>query len=422
MKPMPGILSTAKSCAVVDWDQWFAARAGRLRSSAIRELLKVISQPGMISFAGGMPAPESFPLVAFREACEKVLAREGATALQYGATEGYGPLREYVAGSLRGKGIPCQAENVLITSGSQQALDLIGKVFVDGARPICVERPTYLGALQAWDSYAADYRTVPLDDEGILLEGLPELLERHRPRFLYVLPNFQNPAGVSLSLARRHQLVEIVAASDCFLVEDDPYAELRFEGEGMPALASLIPERTVYLGTFSKILSPGIRLGYVAAPLDVIRKLVQAKQGVDLHTSSFVQMVACEVGRMGILPAHIEIVRGIYRERCEAMLAAMDRHFPPAVQRTRPKGGLFLWVTLTESQDSVELLPRAVAEKVAYVPGPSFFPAGMEEARRHLRLNFSYCGPERIEEGIRRLGAVLARALQHPAAQRDARR
>ncbi len=411
MKPMPQILNGAKTSVAVDWDQWFAPRAARLHSSAIRELLKVISQPGMISFAGGMPAPESFPLAAFREACEKVLEREGATALQYGATEGYGPLREYVSGSLQAKGIPCQADNVLITSGSQQALDLIGKVFVDGSRPICVERPTYLGALQAWDSYAADYRTVPLDDEGILLDGLPELLERHHPRFLYVLPNFHNPAGVSLSLTRRRRLVEIMAQADCFLLEDDPYAELRFEGEEMAPLASLMPERTAYLGTFSKILSPGIRLGYVAAPAAVIRKLVQAKQGADLHTSSFVQMVACQVGNMGILPAHIEMVRRLYRERCRAMLTAIDRHFPPAVRCTRPMGGLFLWVTLPEPLDSVELLPRVVAEKVAYVPGPSFFPAGMEEARRHLRLNFSYCGPELIEEGIRRLGAVLSRAM-----------
>jgi len=204
-------------------------------------------------------------------------------------------------------------------------------------------------------------------------------------------------------------------AADCFLLEDDPYAELGFEGEVMPPLASMMPERTLYLGTFSKILAPGIRLGYVAAPQEVIRKLVQAKQGMDLHTSAFVQMVACEVGRMGILPAHIEIVRGLYRERCEAMHAAMDRHFPEALRRTRPTGGLFLWVTLPEPLDSVELLPQAVAEGVAYVPGPSFYPSGLEEARRHLRLNFSFCGPERIEEGIRRLGAVFTRAMRTSA-------
>ncbi|MBP1595407.1 MAG: 2-aminoadipate transaminase [Acidobacteria bacterium] len=412
MKSMPSILSAPKKETVPDWNRWYAARAGRLRSSAIRELLKVISQPGMISFAGGMPAPESFPLSAFREACEKVLAREGPAALQYSATEGYGPLREFVAGSLRTKGIPCQVENVLMTSGSQQALDLIGKVFVDGSRPACVERPTYLGALQAWDSYAAEYITVPLDDEGIVLEGVPELLERSRPRFMYVLPNFHNPAGVSLSLARRRRLVEILASAECFLLEDDPYAELCFEGGMLPPLASLMPERTLYLGTFSKILAPGIRLGYVAGPQEVIRKLVQAKQGVDLHTSTFDQMVACEVGRMGILPAHIGTVRDIYRERCAAMLTAMESHFPDAVRRTRPKGGLFLWATLPEPLDSVELLSQAIAAGVAYVPGPSFYPPGMDEARRHLRLNFSYCGPERIEEGIRRLGAVFTRAMQ----------
>jgi len=405
------IASHAAECmAAYDWEKVLAARAGRLRSSAIRELLKVLGQPGMISFGGGMPAPESFPLDAFRAACDAVLSREGPRALQYGATEGYEPLREQVAESLRRKGISCRAANILLTSGSQQALDLIGKVFVDGTRPVCVESPTYLGALQAWDSYGADYCPVRLDGDGMVVEELPELLARRRPRFVYVLPNFQNPTGVSLSLERRRRLVEVLAAGDCFLIEDDPYAELRFEGEEMPPIASRLPERTLYLGTFSKILSPGIRLGYVAAPEPVIRRLVQAKQGVDLHTGTFIQMVACEVGRMAILPAHIEMIRKLYRERRDAMLAAMDRHFPDRVRRTRPKGGLFLWVTLPGPLDSVALLGDAIAEKVAYVPGPAFFPPGIGGAPQHLRLNFSYSGPEVIEEGIRRLGKVLARA------------
>jgi 2-aminoadipate transaminase len=411
MKTMNPVMSPCEARPVADWDHWYAARAGRLRSSAIRELLKVIGHPEMISFGGGLPAPESFPLDAFRQACETVLAREGASALQYGATEGFTPLREYVAESLRRRGLDCGPESVLVTTGSQQALDLIGKVFIDSSRPVCVERPTYLGALQAWDSYGAEYCTAALDDDGMVTDGLQELLDRSRPRFVYVLPNFHNPAGVTLSLARRQQLVQIMGAADCFLVEDDPYADLRYEGEELPPLASCLPERTLFLGTFSKILSPGIRLGYVAGPPAVIKKLVQAKQGTDLHTSSFVQMVACEVGHMGILPAHIVQVCRMYRERRDAMLSAMERHFPAGILRTRPKGGLFLWVTLPDALDAEALLSDAIAAKVAYVPGTAFFPAVEAESRRHLRLNFSYGTPERIEEGIRRLGSVFANEL-----------
>lgn len=310
---------------------------------------------------------------------------------------------------MRKYGIPAVLGNVLLTNGSQQALDLVGKVFIDEGDTIVVGRPTYLGALQAWNVYGPRYITVPLDDDGMQVEQLDGILKREKVKFIYILPNFHNPAGVTLSLERRHKLVKIAAKYGVFIVEDDPYGQLRYEGEDIIPIIALHKENTIYLSTFSKTLSPGIRLGWIVAPERVIVKLVQAKQGADLHTSTFVQYIAADICNRGILKRHVKDIRRIYRERRDVMLAAMEKHFPPGVTWTRPQGGLFLWVILPEHVDTEKLLQEALKEKVAFVPGTVFFAPGEADGRNCMRLNFSNASPEMIEEGIERLGKVLMR-------------
>jgi 2-aminoadipate transaminase len=389
-----------------DWDGKFATRTRRMSSSVIRELLKLTEQPEVISFAGGLPAPEMFPVREFAEATRHILQHEAARALQYGTTEGYPPLKEYLEEKMRKYGVPAEQGNILLTNGSQQALDLIGKVFINPDDYILTDRPTYLGALQAWNAYSPNYLTVPIDDEGTQVEAVEDILREGKVKFIYVLPNFHNPAGVTLSLERRHKLVELAARYGVFIIEDDPYGELRFEGEDITPLVVLHKENVIYLSTFSKTLAPGIRLGWVVAPEKIIAKLVQAKQGADLHTSTFVQMVANDICQRGILRHHVRRLREVYKERRDVMLEAMARYFPPGVEWTRPQGGLFLWVTLPEHVDAEELLKKAVAEKVAFVPGFAFYPDG--SGKNTMRLNFSNAQPEMIEEGVRRLGRVLA--------------
>ncbi len=397
------------------WDHRFAQRMQRMKSSIIRESLKIIEQPGIISFAGGLPAPEVFPLDQVTEASERILREKGPQALQYGATEGYTPLREYIVQHMARYGLTVTVDNVLITSGSQQALDLLGKVFINPGDRILVEAPTYLGALQAWSAYGAEYVSVPSDDNGMNTDELEGAL-RAGPKFIYVLPNFQNPSGTTLALERRKRLVELAERYGVPILEDDPYIELRFEGQDLPGIAVLDgqtrPECTshycgnvIYLGTFSKILAPGLRLAWVVAPPEVIRKLVQAKQGADLHTATFNQMIAYELAHTGFLNQHIELIRDVYCKRRDVMLNAMEESFPPGVHWTHPQGGLFLWVTLPEGMDTGALLSAAVERKVAFIPGASFYPDA--SGINTMRLNFSNATPEKIREGIARLGEVL---------------
>lgn len=399
------------------WTHRYAQRTQRMQSSAIREVLKLSEQPDIISFAGGLPAPEIFPVAEFQAACHRVLAEHGPQALQYSTTEGYRPLREMIARHTARYGIAVDLENILITSGSQQALDLLGKVFLNPGDRVLVEQPTYLGALQAWNAYQGEYIGLAMDEEGMQTDALEAAL-RAGPKFIYALPNFQNPSGVTLSLQRRQTLVAVADRSGVPVVEDDPYGQLRYEGEHLPPLVVLdgrlhahdgVPYsgNVIYLSTFSKTLAPGLRLGWVVAPVEVIQRLVQAKQGADLQTSTFAQMVACEVARGGFLDQHIHAIRGVYRERRDAMLAAMHTHFPPGVHWTRPSGGLFLWVTLPESMDAADVLRAALAEQVAFVPGSGFFADG--SGGNTLRLNFSNAAPAKIAEGIQRLGGVLTR-------------
>jgi 2-aminoadipate transaminase len=406
------------------WTSRYAQRTKGIRSSAIRELLKFTQRPEVISFAGGLPAPEVFPAKRFQEACSKVLEQKSHLALQYGATEGYEPLREMVARHIARYGIKAKSENVLITSGSQQALDLIGKLLINPGDRVLVEAPTYLGALQAFNIYGADYVSVPSDDDG-LRSDLLEAPLRSGPKFMYVLPNFQNPGGTTLSEGRRHELVLLADKYGIPIVEDDPYGQLRYEGEHLTPLVVLDRENlrrddgysignVLYLSTFSKTLAPGLRLGWIVAPPDVIAKLVQLKQGADLHTSTFVQMVAYEVARDNFLDEHVKLIRRVYCERRDVMLEALTRYFPPEVTWTRPKGGLFVWVTLPEGADAAKLFESAVRENVAFVPGDCFYaPNGhRDNGKRQMRLNFSAAPPDQIREGVRRLSIAVKNQLE----------
>jgi 2-aminoadipate transaminase len=401
------------------WDHRYAQRTQRMTSSAIRELLKLTENPDVISFAGGLPAPDVFPVDEFTAACQTVLKQSGTEALQYGATEGYRPLREMIARHTARYGISVTPENILITSGSQQALDLIGKVFINPGDTILVEQPTYLGALQAWNAYGAEYVTVPMDEDGMVTDALEDAL-RSGVKFIYVLPNFQNPTGVTLSLERRKQLIHIADRYGVPIIEDDPYGQLRFEGENLPSIVTLDNEyrqngssdyrgNVIYLSTFSKTLAPGIRLAWVIAPAQVIRKLVQAKQGADLHTATFNQMVAYEVARGGFLDRHIWLIRRVYGERRNIMLDAMEELFPPGVTWTKPKGGLFLWGMLPKGMDTTEIFKVAVSKNVAFVPGTSFYALGGGE--NTMRLNFSYSNPDQIQVGMERLANVLKETI-----------
>jgi 2-aminoadipate transaminase len=402
------------------WSERFAQRTRGMRSSAVRELLKLTEQPDVISFGGGLPAPEVFPVEKFREACDRVLKEDGDRALQYSTTEGYRPLREMIARHASRLGVRIDADNVLLTSGSQQALDLIGKVFINPGDHLLVERPTYLGALQAWRTYQAEYACVPMDDDGMRTDDV-ELQLRTGPKFIYALPNFQNPSGVTLSVERRHRLIELADHYGVPILEDDPYGQLRYEGDSLPSLVLLDGRRegnngpsyrgnVIYLSTFSKTLSPGMRLGWIIAPAEVIQRLVQAKQGADLHSSTFAQMVTYEVARGGFLDQHVQFIRATYRERRDAMLSALERHMPDGVTWTRPQGGLFLWLRFPEGTDAADVLKVAIDQRVAFVPGQPFFPDG--SGANTARFNFSYCKPGTIEEGIRRLGAVVKSLLK----------
>jgi 2-aminoadipate transaminase len=398
----------------IGWDSRLAGRTERMQSSVIRELLKLTVQPDIISFAGGLPAPAFFPVREFGEACHYVLEHQGPAALQYSPTEGFLPLKQYLAETMSKYGIWVEVENILMVNGSQQGLDLIGKLFIDPGSCALTSRPTYLGALQAWNAYEAHYCTVPMDEDGMCVEEVPTLLQGgHPPKFVYVLPNFHNPAGTTLSLERRQRLAEIAREHDLIMVEDDPYGELRFEGEDIAPIWQFAPERTLYLSTFSKTLAPGIRLAWIVAPKPIITRLVQAKQGTDLNTGAFVQMVANDICQRGILRQLVKRLREVYHKRRDAMVEALEEHMPEGVAWTVPQGGLFLWVRASDKINTRELLAKAVEMKVAYVPGFAFYP-GEIGGEHSMRLNFSYSDEETINEGIHRLAKAMKEELAKP--------
>ena len=404
------------------WEYRYAHRTQKMGSSVIRELLKFTEQPDIISFAGGLPAPEVFPLKEFQVACNTVLETQGAQALQYSTTEGYLPLREMIARHNSRFSVHVTADNIMITSGSQQALDFIGRLFINRGDYVVVESPTYLGALQAWNAYGAQYISVPVDEHGMIVDQLEEAL-RFGPKFIYVLPNFQNPSGCTLSLERRMQLVELADKYGVPIIEDDPYGQLRYEGEHIPSVATLDSRyrnedcndeytgNVIYLSTFSKLLAPGLRLAWVIAPPQVIRKLVMTKQAADLHTSSFNQHVAYEVAKNGFLDEHVKVIRATYKERRDTMLEMMEEVFPSEVSWTKPQGGMFLWGMMPDNVDAADVLKVAIERKVAFVPGAAFHANG--GGANTMRINFSYSRPETIREGISRLGVTLKEALKN---------
>ena len=397
------------------WEYRYAHRIQKMGSSVIRELLKLTEQPDIISFAGGLPAPEVFPLKEFREACNYVIDHFGPQALQYSTTEGYTPLREMIARHNARFSVEVNPDNILITSGSQQALDFIGRLFINRGDYIVCESPTYLGALQAWNAYGAQYIPVRADEDGMIVDELESAL-RIGPKFIYILPNFQNPSGSTLSLERRRHLVELADKYGVPIIEDDPYGQLRYEGEHIPSVVTLDSEyrgpngghysgNVIYLSTFSKLLAPGLRLAWVIAPPEVIRKLVMTKQAADLHTASFNQYVAYEVAKGGFLDEHVKTIRATYKERRDVMFEMMEEMFPPEVTWSRPQGGMFLWGVLPEEMDAAEVLKRAIEKKVAFVPGEAFHPRG--GGKNTMRINFSYSSPDTIREGVARLAMTL---------------
>ena len=394
------------------WTERLSAGAGNITSSAIRDLLKVTEQPEMISFAGGLPAPECFPTEELTAAAERVLVEQPLAALQYGPTEGYTPLREFITKRMATLGVVTPIDQVLVTSGSQQALDLLGKLLIDPGSPVIVENPTYLGALQAWQSYQPRYLTVPVDEEGLDVAALERILASgEQPRFLYLVSCFQNPTGVTLSFTRRQVLLSLAARYALPIIEDDPYGELYYDGVRPPLLAALDIEQNgslqhvVYLSTFSKTLAPGLRVGWVVAPEALISKLAHAKQGVDLHSGALAQATAFYACRDGLLDRHVPFIRTTYHTRRDAMLAALANHMPPGVHWTHPTGGMFIWLTLPPHVDATALLRASLERQVAFVPGVSFHANGGGE--NTMRLNFSHSSPERIEEGVRRLATVI---------------
>ncbi len=381
-----------------------------MKPSAIREILKLTQSSEVISFAGGLPAPHLFPVEQLRDAAETVLTQSGREALQYSTTEGYRPLREWVAARLQ-----ASAEEVQIVSGSQQALDFIAKLFLNPGDTVVVGAPTYVGALRAFDAYEVEYISVPTDDEGMLPDALGAALET-RPKLVYVIPNFDNPTGVTTSLERRQALVELARRYGVPILEDNPYGELRFEGAELPNLHTLAPDVVIYAGTFSKIMVPGFRLAWVLADPEVITLLSRAKQAADLHTATYTQMIAYEVAKDGFIDAQVLQVRDYYRGQRDLMLTALDAYMPREVRWTRPAGGMFLWVTLPEGINASEIAYDAVRQKVAYVPGESFFTDG--SGLNTLRLSYSVASPQEIDEGVRQLGRVFAGRLENARVSR----
>ena len=391
----------------------FAKRMNALKTSEIREILKLTQRPSVISFAGGLPAAEAFPVDEMRDAATRALERAGWRALQYSTTEGHPPLREAIAARMaRTMGAPVEADEILITSGSQQGLDLTGKLLLDDGDVVLCESPTYLGAINAFRAYQPQFVDVPTDDHGMIIAELERRIAAHdNIKLAYVVPDFQNPSGRCWSLNRRRAFLEVTSRAGIPVIEDCPYGELRFAGEPVPPLKALDQDGlVVFLGTFSKILCPGLRIGWLAASRDLHSKYVMAKQGADLHTSAFSQYQIEDYLAHNDIDVNIASIRELYRPRRETMLRTMDEEFPAGVTYTRPSGGLFLWAELPAGIDGAKLLQRSLERDVAFVPGGSFFPNGGHD--NTMRLNFSAMPLDRIVEGIRRLATVISETLE----------
>jgi 2-aminoadipate transaminase len=394
----------------MNWN--LARRAEKMNPSVIREILKVTEKPGIISFAGGLPSPLTFPIDAMREASERVLRDDGKAALQYAASEGYAPLREWVAHDLRKQGMNISPDQVLITTGSQQGLDLLAKILIDAGSRILVETPTYLGALQAFTPMEPVAVGVDSDDHGVDAADLRAKVGTGagKARFVYLLPNFQNPTGRTMTEERRAAVAQVAIETGLPIIEDNPYGDLWFDAPPAPSLSSRHPEGSVYLGSFSKILAPGLRLGYLVAPKSLYPKLLQAKQAADLHTPSFNQRVVAEVLKDSFIDRHVPTIRALYKQQCEAMLAAMDREMAGlGLTWNRPVGGMFLWVQLPKGLKAIPLLDKAVEKGVAFVPGSAFYAQDANEST--LRLSFVTATVDQINTGMAALAAAIRESL-----------
>ena len=394
----------------------YAKRMDLFKKSELGEILKLIEEPDIISFAGGLPASELFPVEEMKKVSVKVLDENGEEALQYSGSQGYLPLRNHIAKRMNEKGkTNVKAEDILVTSGSQQALDFAGNVFLDEGDIVLCESPSYLGALNAFKGYKPRIMEVPTDKEGMITEGLEKILkENDRVKFIYVIPDFQNPTGVTWSLDRRKKFMEVVNKYEIPVIEDNPYGELRYEGEFLPALKSFDTKGLViYLGTFSKIFCPGYRLGWTCASKDILQKFITCKENSDLQTSTIGQRELSKYIDDYALDEHVEKIKSTYKKRRDLMLDCMEKEFPEGVSFTHPHGGLFTWVKLPEKLNAQDLMKKCVENKVAYVPGGFFFPEGNKE--NYFRLNYSSSKEEKIVEGIKRLGDVLKEALNETA-------
>lgn len=393
----------------MSFDHLLADRTRNMGSNAIREILKLLSKPGMVSLAGGIPAAASFPMEAMPRLFDEALARFGTRAFQYDISEGFLPLREALVPFLARRGVAANAESVRITTGSQGALETLGKILISPGDAVAVEAPTYLGALTCFNPFQPRYVSIATDADGMVPEALEEAARRERLKFVYLMPTFQNPTGITLSIDRRRRIAEIAMRHNLLLVEDDPYGDLRYFGEPLPALHSLAPDNTVFLGSFSKIFAPGARVGFAVAPEPIRRWMVLAKQGTDVHTSTVSQSLCTVYLESGELERHLPEIVELYRPRLAAMLAAIGESFPRWMRWSQPEGGMFVWAEAQEPVDMVELAPVAVERNVAYVPGTYFYADGTS-GRSTMRLNFTVNDPGQIDGAVRVLGEVLATA------------
>jgi 2-aminoadipate transaminase len=400
---------------IKDLTSFYSKSALAMKRSEIRELLKFTRKPDIISFAGGLPAPQTFPVKELEEISVQVLREKGTMALQYGTTEGEAPLRETVAGWMTHEKATITPDNILVTAGSQQGLDIVAKVFIDPGDIVIVELPSYIGGLQAFTAYRAKMVGIPMDDQGMRMDKLEKVLEKlakknKRPKFIYTVPDFQNPSGVTMSLERRKKLLELAYKYGVPVLEDSPYRDLRFTGEPVPAIYTLDDQnQVIVLGTFSKIFCPGLRLAWIMAPAEWLDKMIVAKQGMDLCSPAFNQLIAAEYLKRGLLPRQIEGIRELYGRKRALMLKALKKHMPKGVKWTKPEGGLFLWVKLPKHMSASDLFPKAIEEKVAYVKGSAFHCDG--KGLNTMRLNFSYPSDEQIDEGIKRLAAMVQKNM-----------
>ncbi|MGB9938165.1 MAG: PLP-dependent aminotransferase family protein [Methanobacterium sp.] len=390
-------------------EKLFADRMNNVHKSFIREILKVTEEPDIISFAGGLPNPKSFPVTKIGEAVSKVLSKNGDEILQYSTTEGYLPLRKYIAQRYSKIGLKVDADEILITNGSQQGIDLISKVFINKGDKVLVENPTYLAAIQSFGLFEPQFKSVPLLEDGADINALKKIFDENEIKLFYSVTNFQNPTGVTYSKEKRQQLAEILKNKDVIFVEDNPYGEIRFLGEDILPVKSYL-ESAVLFGSFSKIVSPGMRLGWIVANEETMEKIIIAKQASDLHSNYFTQRVVYQYLIDNNIDEHIEKIKRMYRNQRNLMVSMIENHFPEGVKYTKPEGGMFLWVTLPEGLSSMDLFELSIKENVAFVPGKAFFADG--GGNNTLRLNFSNADEEKIEEGIKRLGKAIHKLME----------